>query len=153
MNEHALFWLHGTAKRALMFWRQRSHCECRLSLCGTVIDKVLSGRWRDISAGKTVTRAVDLPHMSSYITRLIQPPPLPLFRCTLAWTLILILPKKNKQQWIHAHWQKRACENCGSFLFKISVNIDFSALKMFVLNFSDRKVFRLPHVYGFTVGT
>lgn len=96
MNEHALFWLHGTAKRALMFWRQRSHCECRLLLCGTVIDKVLSGRWRDISAGKTVTRAVDLPHMSSYITRLIQPPPLPLFRGTLAWTLILILPKKKK---------------------------------------------------------
>lgn len=138
-----------------MFWRQRIHCECRLSLCGTVIDKSLEWKVKDISAGKTVTRAVDLPHMSSYITRLIQPQPLPLFRGTLTWTLILILPPPKKQQWIHAHWQKRACENCGRFFlsFKISVNIDLSALKVFFLNLSDRKVFGLPHVYGFTVGT
>jgi len=34
-------------------------------------------------------------------------------------------------------------ELVGVFLFKISVNMDFSALKVFVLNLSDRKVFRL----------
>lgn len=96
-----------------------------------------------------MTRDVDLPHVSSYITRLIQPPPLPLFRGTLAWTLILILTKKNSSESLHTDRRERV-RTVGHFCSRFH---RFLSIEGVCLELSDRKVFRRPHVYGFTIGT
>lgn len=98
-----------------------------------------------------MTRAVDLAHVSSYITRLKQPPPLPLFRAALAWTLILILRKETAVNPCTLT-RREHVRTVGGFCSSSRSNVDFTALKVFRLSLSDRKVFRRrPQVHDFTV--
>lgn len=88
-----------------------------------------------------MTRAVDLLHVSSRITRFKQPLPLLLFRATLAWTLILIRHKIENTMYLHTD-RGEGTERVGRILTpNLSGGRDFRGSSRWQLNLFDGQTF------------